>query len=141
MIICWNKSSPIFDKSWPNRINMRFYLKSDVSWIAIKVTNYFGYFCHKMSSKIGQSGHTKLPLGDEEKSCPLWLVHTDRLKRYSIGQFLRLHKTWSVTKFSILLGYSMLFTQVWKSLYRPNYINNLELDCPPCFFLKPSYRF
>ena len=42
----------------------------------------------------------------------LRLVHTDRVKRSSIGQFLRTRKTWSVRKFSILLRKRMRFTQV-----------------------------
>ena len=42
----------------------------------------------------------------------LRVVHTDRVKRSSIGQFLRTCKKWSVRKFSILLR----FKQVWTSL-------------------------
>ena len=52
--------------------------------------------------------------------CPsvfLRLVHTERIIRSSIGQFLRTRKTWSVRKFSILLRKSMRFMQVWMSLY------------------------
>ena len=46
----------------------------------------------------------------------LRLVHTERVIRSSIGQFLRTRKTWSVRKFSILLRKRMRFTQVWTSL-------------------------
>ena len=42
----------------------------------------------------------------------LRLVHTDRVKRSSIGQFLRMRKSCSVRKFSILLRKRMRFTQV-----------------------------
>ena len=44
--------------------------------------------------------------------CPLRLVHTERVIRSSIGQFLRTRKTWSVRKFSFLLRKRMRFTQV-----------------------------
>ena len=42
----------------------------------------------------------------------LRLVHTDRVKRSRIGQFLRPRKSWSVGKFSILLRKHMRFTQI-----------------------------
>ena len=44
------------------------------------------------------------------------LVHMDRVKRSRIGQFLRMRKSWSVRKFSILLLKRMRFMQVWTSL-------------------------
>ena len=45
-----------------------------------------------------------------ERAC-LRLVHTDRIKRSSIGQFLYTCQTWSVRKFSILLPRHMRLTQ------------------------------
>ena len=41
----------------------------------------------------------------------------ERVIRSGIGQLLRMRKTWSVRKFSILLRKRMRFTQVWTSLY------------------------